>query len=672
MTTMKNLFKLWISIVIVAIASACSTEPDYAEPNFAEQEGAPIEILLGADIEQTELNRVSFQESADAIVCDWETTDQLGVYAVTFKTATETTPTGTSSSRNNQPFDYNGDYFAGSMSTTTSAYGWAYNAYYPYDAAAGTGETAKVLCITSDRTQSGNTYNSAYDLMTSNIIQYNAGEKLPAERLGTDENGDPVNFQMTRQLGLLYFHFTSAEDWAANEEVVAVNIESDSYVGYETYKIKRLNEGINSVEDGYKTIQLAYDAENRPTAADFKAFFNIHPGDHTLTFTILTENHKATFTSKSALTIEAGNCYRNSIAIASTKWENNVIPTLAAPVLNETVVVTPTTATISWAAVEGVTEYKYEVKAADNTTVELSGTTTETSITLSNLTPATTLTKNISVQAIGNGVDYNSSEIASKEYVFTLEDAQKLAAPVLITTATVLGTTATISWNEVENATGYDYSYTIEGGESAEGTTNDTEVSIDDLTAGATYTVTFNVTALGDGVGYSTSDMATYEYTIVMPSAGTEVTYVWDFASTDFDEYATAIGTSDNEQYVGTWNGLTITAGGGSIKMTTGNSIRCLRLGGGGDTTKRALSFTANGKGTLKVVASNTGSSQATGRNVIVDVNNTKQTADGGAGTTKSPVTCEFTVDVSEETTVYVYTSKSLNIYSLTYTETLQ
>lgn len=275
---------------------------------------------------------------------------------------------------------------------------------------------------------------------------------------------------------------------------------------------------------------------------------------------------------------------------------------------------------------------------------------------------------NTTSKAYNAGVLYKISKDCTEKWVEN--QLGQLAAPVINAEAGVTYNSVTFTWDAVTNAEGYAYS--INGG--AEQTTTSTSVTISDLTPETAYTYALTVRALGDGALYSDSESATQNFsftTPAAPAAGTTTTYVWDFASADFDSYAEAIGTSDNKTYVDTWNGLTITAGGSSIKMTSGNGTRCLRLGGKGTTTKRALSFVAKGTGTLTVIASNTGSSDDTTRTLAVSVNGSVSTQVAGTAT-NNPSTCEYSISVTEDTPVYIYPPvNGLNIYSVTYVETI-
>ena len=107
----------------------------------------------------------------------------------------------------------------------------------------------------------------------------------------------------------------------------------------------------------------------------------------------------------------------------------------------------------------------------------------------------------------------------------TTPDPTKLATPEELSVSSVTASSATLSWTEVENASGYIVN--LEGNEHE---TNTNSLTLNDLTASTTYKWT--VKAKGDGINYSdsenssqssfTTDAATYTITYVT-NAGTKV-----------------------------------------------------------------------------------------------------------------------------------------------------
>lgn len=120
------------------------------------------------------------------------------------------------------------------------------------------------------------------------------------------------------------------------------------------------------------------------------------------------------------------------------------------------------------------------------------------------------------------------------------------------------------------------------------------------------------------------------------------------------------------------WNGLTILTGSKTKYGTdsvNGESKRFIQWGGGGKANgDRSCYFTAPASGKLTVVASNTGSSEDATRLVSVTVNGETLTQVGGRSS-NAPTTCEFEIEVSGATPVYVYLSgNGLRFFSIKYT----
>ncbi len=120
------------------------------------------------------------------------------------------------------------------------------------------------------------------------------------------------------------------------------------------------------------------------------------------------------------------------------------------------------------------------------------------------------------------------------------------------------------------------------------------------------------------------------------------------------------------------WNGLTILTGSKTKYGTAsvnGESQKFIQWGGSGKANgDRSYYFTAPALGKLTVVASNTGSSEDATRLVSVTVNGETFTQVGGTSS-NAPTTCEFEIEVSGATSVYVYPSgNGLRFFSIKYT----
>lgn len=152
-------------------------------------------------------------------------------------------------------------------------------------------------------------------------------------------------------------------------------------------------------------------------------------------------------------------------------------------------------------------------------------------------------------------------------------------------------------------------------------------------------------------------------------AVGAATTLSWNFSDAGFDAVATAIGTADNTDYSGEWNGLNIAAGDKSIKIDTNANdpyTRGLRLGGKGSTTERVLSFTAPASGTVTVVTSATGSTTDEERNILVQAGSAEPESKMAiVRMSKELVTNTFDITVSAPTTIYVYADASINVYKI-------
>lgn len=327
----------------------------------------------------------------------------------------------------------------------------------------------------------------------------------------------------------------------------------------------------------------------------------------------------------------------------------------------------------SWEAVVNAAAYDYRIKVthADETVENLMGTTEELSVKLDaavvgDLKPGE-YTMSVVAKPAG---EYKFRPSPSGSAMLTVSDT-KLAAPVVkLQPASVeVGTSTDVvaSWEAVENAASYDVTFDNGTVENVTATTYTVAAAAVAALAEGSYTI--SVVAKPASADMQASEAGTATLTVTGTGGGSETgTFTWDFADADFDPYYNAIGTANISDYTDTWNGLTILAGGKSIKVGTNGALRYIQPGGAGSTANRCLSFTAPASGKLTVVASNTGSSEDLTRMVTISVDGQTQSVAGGVPS-NSPVSAEFDVTVSAETTVYIYpTGNGLRFYSVVYT----
>lgn len=331
--------------------------------------------------------------------------------------------------------------------------------------------------------------------------------------------------------------------------------------------------------------------------------------------------------------------------------------------------------TFSWAAVPNASAYTYRLALTTlvgetEEVVRLSETVSTTEMTV----PAATVAKlkpgtyTISVTAAAVS-DYLYKPSPAGSATLTVNDT-KLATPVVTldpAKVTVGASSAvTASWAAVDGAASYAVAFNGGAPETVNATTY--TISAATVAALAVGEYTISVVANPADASAQASDAGTAKLTVADASTPGGGTYTWNFTDAAFDSYYAAIGTTDNKDYVGTWDGLTITAGGSSIKGGSSSVGRYIQAGGKGTATSRSFSFSAPSSGKLTVVASNTGSTEDMTRNVTVLVNGATQDFPAGSVST-SPTTCEFDIDITAETTVTIYpTGNGLRFYSIEYT----
>ncbi len=150
----------------------------------------------------------------------------------------------------------------------------------------------------------------------------------------------------------------------------------------------------------------------------------------------------------------------------------------------------------SWQQVAGATQYAYEIYDASGNLVT-GGITTATSAIISGLKPSTEYTLKVWAYAALDG-DKSTSPIATLKA--TTADLTELGAPV--PTAACVNGRVSISWPEVENATGYKYSYTVDG-EVIEGEVETNSLTLSGLAIGE-YTIV--IYSVSDDEAFSDSE----------------------------------------------------------------------------------------------------------------------------------------------------------------------
>ena len=332
--------------------------------------------------------------------------------------------------------------------------------------------------------------------------------------------------------------------------------------------------------------------------------------------------------------------------------------------------------TFSWAAVPNASAYTYRLALTTlvgetEGIVRLSETVSTTGMTV----PAETVAKlkpgtyTISVTAAAAS-DYLYKPSSAGSATLTVNDT-KLAAPVvkLEPAKVTVGdqTAVTASWEAIDGAASY--AVTFNNGTPKTVNTPSYTIAAAAVAGLAVGDYTISVVATpADDASLQASDAGTAKLTVADASTPGGDNFAWDFSSSAFSGLIarlTAAGSAGLSDVDETIEGLRILSGGASLRGGSGY----IQSGGAGSTTKRVFSFTASASGKLKVVASNTGGSAATGRSVTVQVGDDEagaQSKEAGSGS-GTPTTCEFDLAVSAETTIYIYPTNGLRFYSIEY-----
>lgn len=179
---------------------------------------------------------------------------------------------------------------------------WKYTLVYP-----------KSLVLGKDRIQTGNSYNSNYDLMVGNASVTSA---LP----GKDDEGNSIVFNMLRETGIAYFHFTSNLD----ETLVSATLTVDGgTIASEAVSLKsstNYSEGFKYSGEQYNSINMTF--TGAPSALDFKLWFNVLPTKYnSSTLVIETIAHKLTLTKNAgAYSYEKQKLYKVKGTVSDAKW----------------------------------------------------------------------------------------------------------------------------------------------------------------------------------------------------------------------------------------------------------------------------------------------------------------------------------------------------------------
>ena len=224
----------------------------------------------------------------------WEGTDQVTLYAKSDTFDEEAQATWNTSTE-----AFEGDFIAAAPVVKES---WEYEAKYPYD-------DDGYIPFGSDRTQNGNSYNSAYDIMYGTVSYSSA-------YLGQDNSGNVFVIPMHRLTGIAYFHITGG---SSSDDVLSATLSVNSgSIAAETVAINGTGTAVVPT-NGVNTITITFPAGHRPKANDIKLWFNVLPGTYTgMNLVIKTENKTASIASNTTITYNTGEL--NKVSLSDLNW----------------------------------------------------------------------------------------------------------------------------------------------------------------------------------------------------------------------------------------------------------------------------------------------------------------------------------------------------------------
>ena len=279
-----------LTLTAALLLGACST---YEEVPATSGDGATAVGFL-ADIAPREQSRADINVDFETgLTGTWNSEDKLGVLANDFTLLKQ--------------FTYNPDSKAFTGSLTGSAGTWAYRAFYPHNENATVSGTTVTVPFSALRTQSGNKYNSEFDIMAADAITHNNAEP------GKTPEGNAVKFNLHRITSILALKLQGG---AASEKIASVMLTSKKPIASEkltftvpsdpnaAYDPSAINptlvaEGTSAtgspISIDSEHITVTYADGTAPSADYSETFFNVLPDDSygALTFSACTDKGNA-------------------------------------------------------------------------------------------------------------------------------------------------------------------------------------------------------------------------------------------------------------------------------------------------------------------------------------------------------------------------------------------
>ena len=268
---MKHAFTKGLFVAATAtLIAACSTDDAADQMPVAP---GKIEVSLKAALPQSRA-QIEVDESNGRFSGSWEATDELTVYAKGSQTDEET-----------QKFTYDASskVFKGKLADATQD--WTYQAVYPAVDA-----TPLNIPFGAERTQKGSNFNGAYDPLVSVPVTHVGAEP------GKTPQGEAVTFGLNRLTAILALTFETDDATVKAEKVKSVALTAaGKTIAAKSFDITLGDQsGALNASEPSETITLSYEAGSEPTAASFKAYFNVPAATYgKLSVVITTEGHTA-------------------------------------------------------------------------------------------------------------------------------------------------------------------------------------------------------------------------------------------------------------------------------------------------------------------------------------------------------------------------------------------
>lgn len=296
---MKHAFTKGLFVAATAtLIAACSTDDAADQMPVAP---GKIEVSLKAALPQSRA-QIEVDESNGRFSGSWEATDELTVYAK-----------GSTSGEETPKFTYDADakVFKGQLTNATQD--WTYQAVYP---AVDATPLNIPIPFGAERTQKGSNFNGAYDPLVSVPVTHVGAEP------GKTPQGEAVTFGLNRLTAILALTFETDDATVKAEKVKSVALTAaGKTIAAKSFDITLGDQsGALNASEPSETITLSYEAGSEPTAASFKAYFNVPAATYgKLSVVITTEGHTASFDLTDGIELLAGELAYTTKAV--TKWD---------------------------------------------------------------------------------------------------------------------------------------------------------------------------------------------------------------------------------------------------------------------------------------------------------------------------------------------------------------